>query len=173
MAPRFPKCLKIAQQIGDRRIHRVLHTIFRREKEAYKGDEKSYNERIEEIQARVEHRHGIILELKKFEDPLLDESLADLKVEEKEDLAEIGHLIQMSYFASLRADLFRVPAVPASLSSWKMGFRIVFFIVSFVGLDVCGKLVSSSAGLVAGFLVLTVGRGSSGTVMVSGKLAIA
>ena len=40
MAPSFPKCLKIADQIGDRRIDRVLQAIIDREKEAYKGDEK-------------------------------------------------------------------------------------------------------------------------------------
>ena len=104
MAPKFPKLLNTANQIRDRRIHKVLHTLFGREKKAYKGDENCYNERIEEIQSRVGYRHGIILELKKFErDVIVDRCLVDLMDEEKEDLAEIGRLVQMSYAASLRA----------------------------------------------------------------------
>ena len=104
MAPKFPKLLKTAHETGDRRIHKFLHTIFGREQKAYKGDERSYIERIEEIEARVEYRHGIILELKKFErDAVVDQGITDLINEEKEDLAEIGRLVQMSYAASLRA----------------------------------------------------------------------
>ena len=103
MAPKFSKCMKIAHQIGDRRIGRVLHEVFSREMKAYRDEQKNYNERIEEIQARVEYRHGIIVELQKFErDLITDEGLADLIKEEKEDLAEIGRLVQMSYAASLR-----------------------------------------------------------------------
>ena len=104
MAPKFPILLKTAHETGDRRIHKVLHSIFLREKKAYEGDLRSYSERIEEIEARVEYRHGLILELKKFErDAIVDEGLEDLINEEKEDLAEIGRLVQMKYAASLRA----------------------------------------------------------------------
>ena len=104
MAPKFPKLLKTARETGDRRIHKVVHALLEREKKAYKGDESCYNERIGEIRARVEYRHDIILELQKFErDSILDEGLADLINEEKEDLAEIGRLVQMSYGATLRA----------------------------------------------------------------------
>ena len=103
MAPKFPKLLKTAEEIGDRRIHKVLHCILGREKKAYQSDKRAYIERMEEIQARVAYRHGIILELKKFEkDLIVDQGLEDLINEEKEDLAEMGRLIQMSYAASLR-----------------------------------------------------------------------
>ncbi|PWA46257.1 hypothetical protein CTI12_AA508090 [Artemisia annua] len=104
MAPKFPKLLKTSREIGDRRIHKVLYAMLDREKKAYKGDESSYNERIGEIRARVEYRHDIILELQRFErDLIVDEGLADLINEEKEDLAEIGRLVQMSYASTLRA----------------------------------------------------------------------
>lgn len=104
MAPRFPRLLKTAHETGDRRIHKVLHTMFEQEKKAYKGDESFYNERIEEIWDRVEYRHGIILELQRFErDFIIDEGLAALINEENEDLAEIGRLVQMTYAASFRA----------------------------------------------------------------------
>ena len=104
MAPKFPKCLKIAHKIGDRRIDRVLHEIFSREQKAYRGDEKNYSERIEEILARVDQRHGIILELKKFVGShILDEALADLKDAEQEDFAEIGRLLQMGHAAAVKA----------------------------------------------------------------------
>jgi hypothetical protein len=71
MAPKFPKLLKTAREIGDRSIHKALHTILAREKKAYEGDERTYIERIEEIGSRIEYRHGIILELQKFERMLL------------------------------------------------------------------------------------------------------
>ena len=104
MAPKFPKLLKTAHETGDRRIHKVLYSILSREKKTYEGDQRSYSERIEEIEARVEYRHGLIFELKKFErDAIIDQGLEDLINEEKEDLAEIGRLVQMKYVASLRA----------------------------------------------------------------------
>ena len=104
MPPKYPKLLKTAKETGDRRIYKVLHSIFLREKKAYEGDQRSYNERIEEIEARVEYRHGLIFELRKLErDAIIDQGLEDLINEEKEDLAEIGRLVQMKYAASLRA----------------------------------------------------------------------
>ena len=104
MAPKFPKCQEIAKQIGDRRIDKILREIFMREKEAYQCDEKDYNERIEELQARIDHRHGIIVELEKYElDHVVDESLAVLKAAEKDDLADRARLVQMSQMAALRA----------------------------------------------------------------------
>ncbi|PWA55780.1 hypothetical protein CTI12_AA306370 [Artemisia annua] len=104
MAPKFPKCLKIARQIGDRRINRVLHEIFFREKRAYMGQERIYNEIIDEILVRVEERHAIIGELKKFVgEHVLDEALDDLKAAEQEDFAEIGRLMQMGHSANVRA----------------------------------------------------------------------
>ena len=80
MAPKYPKCLKIANQIGDRRVEKVLEAVFFQEKDACKCDEKAYDERIEEVKARIEHRHGIIMELKKLRiHPLLEEYLSDSK----------------------------------------------------------------------------------------------
>ncbi|PWA58988.1 hypothetical protein CTI12_AA395510 [Artemisia annua] len=103
MAPKFPKCMKIAKQIGDRRIGRVLHEVFSREFKAYRDEQNNYNERIEEILVRVEERHGIIAEMKKFVDGhVLDEALADLKASEQEDFAEIGRLMQMSHAAAFK-----------------------------------------------------------------------
>ena len=103
MAPKFRKCLKIAKQIGDRRVDKFLHEIFCREKKAYMDDSRSYNIMIDEIHARIEERHEIILEVKKFlEGPVLDECLADLKDAEQEDFAEIGRLLQMSYTAAIK-----------------------------------------------------------------------
>ena len=103
MAPKFPKCLKIAHQIGDRRIQKILDEVFCREKQAYKADSKMYNEMLEEVHARIEERHAIILELKKFvRDPVLDECLADLKDAKQDDFAEIGRLMQMSYGVAVR-----------------------------------------------------------------------
>ncbi|PWA80595.1 hypothetical protein CTI12_AA048700 [Artemisia annua] len=104
MPRKFSKCLKIAHQIGDRRVEKVLCTIFEREKRAYEDAEKIYNEMLEEVEARREHRHGIILELMKLEsDYVLDECLAVLRAAEQEDFAEISRLIQMSHGAVLRA----------------------------------------------------------------------
>ena len=103
MAPKFPKCVKIANQIGDRRISSVLTTIFVREKKAYMDASRIYNELIEEVHARIEERHEIIMELKKFlNDDSLNECLADLKEAEEEDFLEIGRLMQMSYGAAMR-----------------------------------------------------------------------
>ena len=39
MPPKYPKCLEIANHIGDRRIEKVLDAIFSREKKAYLCDE--------------------------------------------------------------------------------------------------------------------------------------
>ena len=104
MPPKFSKCSKIANQIGDRRVDRVLGVIFEREQKAYMDAEKTYNEMLEEVEARVEYRHGIILELMKLEsDYVLDECLAVLRAAEQEDYAEISRLIQMRHAASLRA----------------------------------------------------------------------
>ena len=65
--------------------------------------EKAYNEMLEEVEARVEYRRGIILELMKLEsDFVLDECLAVLRAAEQEDYAEISRLIQMRHAASLR-----------------------------------------------------------------------
>ena len=103
MAPKFPNCMKIAHQIGDRRIDRVLHEVFSREKKAYRDDQKNYNERIEEILVRIEERHGIIVEMKKFVGGhVLDEALADLKASEQEDFAKIGRLMHMSHAAAFK-----------------------------------------------------------------------
>ncbi|PWA48394.1 hypothetical protein CTI12_AA491400 [Artemisia annua] len=104
MSRKFSKCLKIAHQIGDRRVEKVLCTIFEREKRAYEDAEKIYNEMLEEVEARREYRHGIILELMKLEsDYVLDECLVVLMAAEQEDFAEISRLIQMSHAAVLRA----------------------------------------------------------------------
>ena len=47
-------------------------------------DEKNYDEMIEEIEVRVEHRNGIILELMKLDsDPVLDECLNTLRAMEQ------------------------------------------------------------------------------------------
>ncbi|PWA99300.1 hypothetical protein CTI12_AA009970 [Artemisia annua] len=104
MAPKYPKCLEIGNQIGDRRVEKVLHAIFSREKKAYVCDETYYNERVEEVKVRIEQRHQIIMELKKMaRECVLDEYLVDLKDAERKDLDEIGWLIKKSYSASLRA----------------------------------------------------------------------
>ncbi|PWA76732.1 hypothetical protein CTI12_AA231770 [Artemisia annua] len=104
MPRRFQKCLRIANQIGDRRVDRVLCTIFEREQKAYADAEKMYNEMLEEVEARREYRHGLIVELMKVEsDFILDECLAVLTAAEQEDFAEISRLIQMSHSAALRA----------------------------------------------------------------------
>ncbi|PWA37349.1 hypothetical protein CTI12_AA591500 [Artemisia annua] len=101
MAPKFPKCMKIAHQIGDRRIDRVLHEVFSRERKAYMSHEKNYFEIIGEILVRVQERHGIILELKKFvSENVLEEALADLKAAEQDDFAEIWRLMEMAHAAS-------------------------------------------------------------------------
>ncbi|PWA34935.1 hypothetical protein CTI12_AA614290 [Artemisia annua] len=103
MAPKYPKLLQVRQQIGDRRVERVLEAVFGREKHAYRCDEKDYNDRIEEVKSRIEHRHGIIRELKKFGvHPFLDDYVEELKAAERFDLNEIGWLIQSSYTAALR-----------------------------------------------------------------------
>ena len=103
MAPKYPKLLQIGQQIGDRRVERVLEGIFVREKHAYRCDEKDYNERIEEVKSRIEHRHEVIRELKKFGvHPMLEEYVEELKAAERFDLNEIGWLIQRSFTAGLR-----------------------------------------------------------------------
>ena len=94
MAPKFPKCQEIAKQIGDRRIDKILREIFMREKEAYQCDERDYNERIEELLARIDHTHGIIVELEKYRfDPVMVEPLAVLKAAEKDDLADRPRLV--------------------------------------------------------------------------------
>ena len=103
MAPKFPKCMKIAREIGDRRLDRILHEVFSREKKAYKDVERVYNEIIEEILVRVEERHGIIDEMKKFVGGhVLDEALVDLKVSEDEDFAEVARLMQMRNAARVK-----------------------------------------------------------------------
>ena len=103
MAPKFTKCMKIAHQIGDRRLDRVLHEVFSREKKAYRDAEKIYNEMIEEILVRVEERNGIIAEMKKFVGGhVLDEALEDLKASEEDDCAEIGRLLQMGHAARVK-----------------------------------------------------------------------
>ncbi|PWA37030.1 hypothetical protein CTI12_AA586630 [Artemisia annua] len=105
MSPKFPKCLEIANQIGDRRVERVLEAVFTREKNAYLCDERDYNERIEELKVRIEHRRGIYKELKNHGiDSVFDECLSELKAAEKVDFEEMGWLIRRSYAASLRAD---------------------------------------------------------------------
>ncbi|PWA49427.1 hypothetical protein CTI12_AA438950 [Artemisia annua] len=83
----FPKCLKIAHQIGDRRVEKVLCTIFEREKRAYEDAEKIYTEMLEEVEARKEYMHWIIVELMKLEsDYVLDECLAVLRLQSKKIL---------------------------------------------------------------------------------------
>ena len=105
MPRKFEKCLRIANQIGDRRVDRVLGVNFDREQKAYLQAEKSYNELLEEVEAGREYRHGIILELMKLEsDFVLDECLAVLRAAEQEDFAEISRLIQMSHAARLRGN---------------------------------------------------------------------
>ncbi|PWA47069.1 hypothetical protein CTI12_AA502700 [Artemisia annua] len=104
MPPRFSKCLSIAKKIGDCRVHKVLCAIFEREERAYMDAESSYNEMLEEVEARREYRHGLIVELMKIErDCVLDECLAILRAAEQEDFAEISRLIMMSHSAALRA----------------------------------------------------------------------
>ncbi|PWA56457.1 hypothetical protein CTI12_AA418520 [Artemisia annua] len=108
MAPKFPKCMKIAHQIGDRRIDRVLHEVFCREKKAYMTQEKIYFDIIDEILARVQERHGVISEMRKFvSENVLEEALADLKMAEQDDFAEIGRLIEMAHAASARVGVTR------------------------------------------------------------------
>ncbi|PWA58301.1 hypothetical protein CTI12_AA403200 [Artemisia annua] len=86
MSPKFPRCLDIANQIGDRRVEKVLEAVFSREKNAYLCDEREYNQRIEELKVRIEHRHGIYKELKKHGiDSVFDECLSELKASEKVD----------------------------------------------------------------------------------------
>ena len=59
---------------------------------------------LEEVEARREYRHGLIVELMKLEsDFVLDECLAVLRAAEQEDFAEISRLIQMRHAAALRA----------------------------------------------------------------------
>ncbi|PWA37296.1 hypothetical protein CTI12_AA592030 [Artemisia annua] len=97
MAPNFPKCHKIAKKIGSRRIDKILQEIFTRERQAYDCDEKKYNERIEELEARVDYRRGIIAELQNHGfDAVVDEPLAVLK-------AGISRLLQMSHLVAMRA----------------------------------------------------------------------
>ena len=104
MAPKFPKCFEIVNQIGDRRVEKVLEAVFIREENAYLCDERDYNQRIEELKARIEHRRGIYKELKKQGiDNVFDDCLAELKASEKVDFEELGWLIRRSYAASLRA----------------------------------------------------------------------
>lgn len=103
MGRKFRKCLKIAREIGDRRVDKVLEAIFFREMKAYMDDSKTYNVMIEEVHARIEERHEIILELRKLAGgTVLEECLLDLKVAEEEDFAEIGRLMQMSYAAAIK-----------------------------------------------------------------------
>ena len=103
MAPKFPKCMKIAHQIGDRRIGRVLYEVFSREKKASISQGKIYFDIIDEILARVEERHGVILEMRKFvSENVFDEALADLKAAEHDDFAEIGRLMEMAHAAGAR-----------------------------------------------------------------------
>ena len=104
MAGRFPKCQKIAQKIGNRRIDKILKEIFLREKKAYECDEMEYNQRVEEIQARVSYRRGLIAELELYGfDAVVDEPVAVLKAAVEDDLGEIARLMQMSHLATLRA----------------------------------------------------------------------
>lgn len=79
MPRRFSRRLRIANQIGDRRVDKVMGAIFEREKKAYLDAEKIYNEMIEEVESRVEYRYGLILELMMVEsDVVVDECLAVL-----------------------------------------------------------------------------------------------
>ncbi|PWA46430.1 hypothetical protein CTI12_AA509000 [Artemisia annua] len=104
MPPKYPKCLTISNQIGDRRVEKVLEEVFYREKHGCKGDERAYDDRVEEVKARIEHRHGIIMELKKLGiHPVLRKYVADLQCSEREDFDELGWLFQMKYRASVRA----------------------------------------------------------------------
>ncbi|PWA47070.1 hypothetical protein CTI12_AA502710 [Artemisia annua] len=76
----------------------------KREERAYMDAESSYNEMLEEVEARREYRHGLIVELMKIErDCVLDECLVILRAAEQEDFAEISRLIMMSHSAALRA----------------------------------------------------------------------
>lgn len=59
MAPKYAKCLQIANQIGDRRVERVLEALFCREKEACEADEMAYDERIEEVKVRMSIDMGL------------------------------------------------------------------------------------------------------------------
>ena len=102
MASTIPIYDQIANDIGCRRIDMVLHTIFARERDANRGDEKDYGRMIEEIEVRVKHRHAILLELEKFGNyAVLNEPLVRLKVSQQEDLEEIEYLIKRRQ-ASLR-----------------------------------------------------------------------
>jgi hypothetical protein len=104
MASTFPIYENIAQQIGTGRLDKVLHAIFAREREAYKLDERDYGYRMEEVEARIHHRHAIIVELNQFgSHPMLHEPLALLKAAEREDFGELSRLIQMGEAAALRA----------------------------------------------------------------------
>ncbi|PWA47791.1 hypothetical protein CTI12_AA201830 [Artemisia annua] len=104
MTRRLSRCLSIAKKIGDRRVDKVLCAIFEREERAYMDAEKNYNEMVEEVEARREYRHGLIVELMKIErDFVLDECLAVLRAAEQEDFAEISRLIMMGHSAALRA----------------------------------------------------------------------
>ncbi|PWA43569.1 hypothetical protein CTI12_AA528410 [Artemisia annua] len=104
MAPKYPKCLSVSNQIGDRRVEKVLEAVFSREKHACKGDEKAYDERVEEVKARIKHRHGIIMELKKLGvHPVFEKYVTDLQWAEREDFDELGWLFQMIYRACVRA----------------------------------------------------------------------
>ncbi|PWA72242.1 hypothetical protein CTI12_AA091230 [Artemisia annua] len=95
MPPKFPRCLEISNQIGDRRVEKVLEAIFSREKNAYLCDEREYNQRIEELKVRIEHRHEIYKELKKHGiDPVFDECLVELKAAEKADFEEMGWRVE-------------------------------------------------------------------------------
>ena len=80
----------------------VLHTIFARERDANRGDEKDYGRMIEEIEVRVKHMHAILLELENFGNyAVVKEPLVRLKVSQQEDLEEIEYLIKRRQ-ASLR-----------------------------------------------------------------------
>ncbi|PWA71401.1 DNA topoisomerase 2 [Artemisia annua] len=65
-AIRYSSQFTIETAHGSKRSKKVLETVFRREKDACKSDERAYDDRVEEVKARIEHRHGIIMELKKL-----------------------------------------------------------------------------------------------------------
>lgn len=102
MASTIPIYDQIANDTGSRRIDMVLHTIFARERDANRGDEKYYGRMIEEIEVRVKHRHAILMELEKFGNyAVVNEPLVRLKVSQQEDLEEIEYLSKRRQ-ASLR-----------------------------------------------------------------------
>ena len=102
MASTIPIYDQIAKQTGSRRIDMVLHTLFARERDANRGDEKDYGQMIDEIEARVAHRHAFLLELEKFGTyEVMKEPLVRLKVSQQEDLEEIEFLTKRRQ-ASLR-----------------------------------------------------------------------